>query len=118
MGLLVGLPTLLILLAWMPIPATGVRVVLSRLLGIRLPHIILWRPLLWWLLIRRLLPRRLLPWLLWKLLRGTTLLHFAVTVLPYSAALRVSCRGTSNTARYWSAQVHAGRFRRDPLLVA
>ena len=91
---------------------------LSRLLGIRLPHIILWRPLLlWWLLIRRLLPRRLLPWLLWKLLCGTTR-HFTVTVLPCSAALRVSCRGTSNTARYWSAQVHAGRFRRDPLLVA
>lgn len=106
---------LLVLLARLPIPATGVWIVLPRgLLGIRLPHIILWRLLLWW----SLLIRRLLPWLLWKLLRGTTLLHLAVSVLPCSAALRVSCRGTSNTARYWSSQVHAGRFRGDPLLVA
>lgn len=108
----------LVLLARLPISATGVRIVLSRLLGIRLPHIILWRPLLWWLLIRRLLPKRLLPWLLWKLLCGTRR-HFTVTVLPCRAALRVPCRGTTDsTARYWSAQVHAGRFRRDPLLVA
>lgn len=110
--------SLLVLLARMPIP-TGLWIVLSRLLGIRLPHIILWRPLLLWrLLIRRLLPRRLLPWLLWKLLCGTRR-HFTVTVLPCRAALRVPCRGTTDsTARYWSAQVHAGRLRRDPLLVA
>lgn len=109
---------LLVLLARLPIPS-GLLIILPRLLRVGLPDIILWRPLLLWgLLIRRLLPRRLLPWLLWKLLCGTTLLHLAVTVLPCSAALRVSCCGTSNTARYWSAQVHAGRFRRDPLLVA